>query len=79
MLGRWPRGLVLSRRGRTVGIEVNANSAPTVTRGFWTAVADLGLREVYVVAPVRESFPLGQGVEAISLGGLLERLDGAAG
>ncbi len=67
--------LVLSKRGREVGIEVRANSAPTVNRGFWTAVADLGLREVYVVAPVRHAFPLGQGVEAISLGGLLDRLD----
>ncbi len=66
--------LVMTKRGRRVGIEVKASSAPSLTRGFWTAYDDLELTEAYVVAPVREPFPMGRGVEAVSLPGLLERL-----
>jgi predicted AAA+ superfamily ATPase len=66
--------LVLTRRSRRIAIEAKASSAPTVTRGFWTAMTDLGLREGYVVAPVKEAFPIGDGVEAVPLGQLLERI-----
>lgn len=66
--------LVLSKRGRRIGVEAKASSAPSLTRGFWTAYDDLELTEAYVVAPVREPFPMGRGVEAVSLSGLLERI-----
>lgn len=66
--------LVLTKGSRRIGVEAKANSAPTVTRGFWTAHADLELGEAYVVAPVRDGFPMGRGVEALSLGALLQRL-----
>jgi len=49
-------------------------TAPTVTRGFWTAIGDLAIREAWVVAPVREAFPIGEGVEALPLDEALARL-----
>ncbi len=66
--------LVLERRGRRLAIECKASSAPDVTRGFWTSLRDLDIREAYVVAPIREAFSLGDGVEAVSLGEAIERL-----
>lgn len=42
------------------------------------ALRDLGIGEAYVVAPVRGSYPLADGVEVVSLGGLLTAL-GARG
>lgn len=66
--------LVLEKGRRRIAIECKASSAPTVTKGFWTAREDLGIREAYVVAPVREAFPIGKGVEAVPLGELLARL-----
>jgi predicted AAA+ superfamily ATPase len=67
--------LLLERGRRRIAIECKASSAPTVTRGFWTALRDLGIAEAYVVAPVREAFPMGEGVEALPLGELLARIE----
>lgn len=66
--------LVLEKRTRRVAVECKASSAPTVSRGFWTALADLDIREAYVVARVREAFPLGKNVEALPLLELMARL-----
>jgi hypothetical protein len=67
--------LVLERRGRRVGVECKASSAPTVGRGFWTARADLGLEETWVVARIPAPFPLGDGAEAVPLEVALARLN----
>ncbi len=61
-------------KARRVAIECKASSAPAVTRGFWTALRDLQIQEAWVVAPVREGFPLGEGAECLPLGEALGRL-----
>ncbi len=66
--------LVLEKGRRKLAIECKASSSPAVTRGFWSALEDLGIREAYVAAPIREPFPLGKGVEALPLDRLLEQL-----
>src|SRR5207249_1472703 len=72
--------LVLEKRRRRIAIECKASSAPTVPRGFYAALEDLGIREAYVVAPVRDSYPLGRGGigEVVNPGALLAILDRAA-
>lgn len=67
--------LILEKRRRRVAIECKASSAPTVTRGFRTALAGLGIREAYVVAPVQRAFPMGDGIEAVALADVLQKLD----
>lgn len=51
--------LVVESDGRRIGIEAKLSSAPTVTRGFWQACEDVGVDEAWVVAPVREGWPIG--------------------
>jgi predicted AAA+ superfamily ATPase len=63
--------LVLERGGRRVAVECKASSAPKVSRGFWNALEDLDIREAYVVAPVREGFPLGKGATVATVGEVL--------
>lgn len=65
--------LVIEKGKRKVAVECKASSAPAVTRGFWSALEDLGIREAYVAAPVQEPFPMGKGVEALPLDELLNR------
>jgi hypothetical protein len=65
--------LVLEKGKRRIAVECKASSAPTVTRGFWSALEDLRIEEAWVVAPIASAFPLGSGVEAVPLGELLER------
>jgi len=66
--------LVLERGRRRLAIECKASTAPTVSRGFWSALEDLEIEEAWVVAPVTEPYPLRAGVTVMPLRGLLERL-----
>jgi predicted AAA+ superfamily ATPase len=51
---------------RKLGFEIKFSSAPKVTKGFWSACADVGVERAYVVAPVRERFPMAESVEVVS-------------
>ena len=68
--------LVVERGTRKIGFEIKFSSAPKVSKGFWSACADVGVAAAYVVAPVREGWPMAQGVDVISpmaLGEVLAR------
>ena len=60
--------LVVSTGRRTLGVEVKFSSSPTVTRGFWQALEDLGVDQAWVVAPVERRYPLAANVEVIPPG-----------
>ena len=60
--------------GALWAIEVKRSSAPTVERGFHVACTDLQPAKRFVVYSGAERFPLGAGVEAIALPGLLGEL-----
>jgi predicted AAA+ superfamily ATPase len=57
--------LVVEVGGKRVGYEIKLSSAPRPARGFWTACEDLRLDRAWVIAPVREGFPLADNVEVI--------------
>jgi len=57
--------LVVESGGRRTGYEIKLSNAPRPTRGFWTACEDLGLDRAWVIAPVREGYPLADNVEVI--------------
>jgi len=58
--------LVIEAGGTRIGIEAKLSSAPTVTKGFWQACEDVGVSQAWVVAPVREGWSIGEGVEVVS-------------
>jgi predicted AAA+ superfamily ATPase len=58
--------LVVEAGGERIGVEAKLSSAPTVTRGFWQACRDVGVSRAFVVAPVREGWPLSDTVEVVS-------------
>ncbi len=68
--------LVLNLGNHRIGIECKASSAPSVTRGFWSARQDLELDETYIVAPVESAYPYGDGAVVCSLPECLERVAG---
>ena len=57
--------IVAERGNKKVGFEIKFSSAPTLTKGFWSAVDDLELEQVYVIAPVETGYPLGQNVDVV--------------
>jgi len=59
--------LVLVKGRRLIAIECKASSAPEVTKGFWNALKDLGIKEAWVIAPVKESYPIQKHVQVANL------------
>jgi predicted AAA+ superfamily ATPase len=54
---------LLLRRGRRVlAFELKSSTLPSVTKGFWSALEDISPDEAYIVAPVKESYPMKDGV-----------------
>ncbi|MFT3663863.1 ATP-binding protein [Piscinibacter sp.] len=66
---------IVVQAGRsTLGIEVKFSSAPTVSKGFWQARADLKPQRTVVVAPVERRFPLRDGVDVVPVSAVGELL-----
>ena len=55
-------------------VEVKRSSAPRVPRGFRIATADVGAAKKFIVYPGTDTYPLGDGITAIPLPALMERL-----
>ncbi|MDE2783153.1 MAG: ATP-binding protein [Gemmatimonadota bacterium] len=55
-------------------VEVKRSSAPKVPRGFRIATADVGAAKKFIVYPGTDTYPLGDGITAIPLPALMERL-----
>lgn len=58
--------LVIEHKDQRIGFEIKLSNAPTVSKGFWNACADIGVSQAYVVAPVLDAYPLAENVEVIS-------------
>ena len=58
--------LVIESGGRKVGVEIKFSATPKVTKGFWQACEDVGVHKAYVIAPVREGWPMADNVDVIS-------------
>lgn len=54
----------MDRRPLT-GYEMKYSLAPTVSKGFWNSVEDLGIQRAYVVYPGEDAWPLNEGVEVV--------------
>jgi hypothetical protein len=50
--------LILRKGRRTLAFELKSSTVPSVSKGFWNALEDLSPDEAYVVAPVKEPYPM---------------------
>lgn len=60
--------------GELWAVEIKSSTAPSVSRGFHSACADLRPTRKFVVHSGDQSFPLGQDIEAVSIMALLGEL-----
>ena len=57
---------VVAERGeRRIGFEIKLSSAPSLSKGFWSAMQDLQLDQAYIVAPVETAYPIAEKVEVL--------------
>jgi len=62
---------VIAERGKQrIGFEIKFSSAPALSKGCWTAIADLEVDRTYVVAPVESGYPLADNVDVVPATGL---------
>lgn len=66
--------LMVVRGGKRYGFEVKLADAPEVTKSMKIAMQDLALERLFVVFPGRESYLLGQRIEAVAIADLEQRL-----
>jgi hypothetical protein len=66
--------LILEKGNRRIAIECKVSTSPDLNRGFWNAVSDIELQEVWVVAPVKEAYPIEKGVMVAPPHQLIEHL-----
>jgi len=45
-----------------IAIEIKTSASPKLTKGFWRAIEVLQPDETYVIAPVRQMYPLNKDV-----------------
>ncbi len=50
-----------------IAVEIKASTAPTLTKGNWTALEDLSPRATYVVYPGQDRYPMAKNVEALPI------------
>lgn len=66
--------LVLRRGRRVIAMELKAATVPRVSKGFWNALEDIAPDQAFVVAPVKASYPLKNGVTVTPLQDVIFRL-----
>ena len=71
--------LVLKSGEKTIAIECKASRTPVLTRGNYSAIADVKPLTTFIVAPVEKGWPVQPGVEVISLGELIMAVEGKLG
>ena len=59
--------LILTRGTRRIAVEAKVSTAPKPSRGFWSSLTDLEIDQAYVIAPVRDAYPLAPGVAVLPL------------
>lgn|SRR5487761_2003874 len=62
------------RNGETWVIEIKRSSAPSVSKGFYLAAADVGATRKLLVAPVSATYPARDGVEVVNPLAAVEQL-----
>lgn len=64
--------LVLEKAGKTIAVEIKASTSPKPSKGFWEAVKDIKANKKYIIAPVKESYPVQNGLVATNVFSFLQ-------
>jgi hypothetical protein len=66
--------LLLFRRGRPIGVEIQYTDSPRTTRSMRVAMSDLDLDHLYVVHPGQETYPLDDAITALCVADITQIL-----
>jgi len=66
--------LILEKGNKRVAVECKGSTSPNLNRGFWNAVSEVKFQEVWVIAPIKEAYPIESGVMVAPPHRLVEHL-----
>lgn len=66
--------LILERGNKKVAVECKSSMAPNISKGFYSSLEDLEIEEGYVIAPVKESYPVKKNVFVMPLTEFIEKM-----
>lgn len=67
--------LLHDRRNRPVAVEIKYSATPQATKGFWSAMEDLGCRRGYIIYPGDEAYPVSENVRVLPLANMDEIME----
>ena len=60
---------------KVFAIECKCSTSPSLQKGFYSAIEDIQPDHSFVVAPIKESWPMKPGIDVVSLDGLIENME----
>ena len=66
--------LVLEKAGKIIAIEIKASTSAKASRGFWTAIEDIKADKKYIIAPIKDTYPIQNNVTATHLSTFLKSM-----
>jgi predicted AAA+ superfamily ATPase len=67
--------LILEKGKKRIVVECKVSTSPSLNRGFWNAINDLKIKEAWIIAPVKDSYPLENGVKVAPLQEFIDFLE----
>ncbi|MDA3886598.1 MAG: ATP-binding protein [Candidatus Delongbacteria bacterium] len=59
--------LIMRNGQNLIAVEFKASTSPKLTKGFWNALDDLGIDDAWVIAPVKDMYPIEERVKVSNL------------
>lgn len=66
--------LILKKGIRMIAVEFKATTAPSLSKGFYMAIDELEIKEVFVIAIVKESYPIKKGIMITNLEQFIKKM-----
>ncbi|MBU4486582.1 MAG: DUF4143 domain-containing protein [Candidatus Delongbacteria bacterium] len=66
--------LILEKGQKKIAVECKASSAPSVSKGFYISLEDLKIEEAYIIAPVKDEYPIKENVWVMTLKGFIDKM-----
>ena len=66
--------LIIERGNKKVAVECKSSMAPKISKGFYSSLEDLEIEEGYIIAPVKDSYPVKRNVWVMPLPDFIDKM-----
>lgn len=66
--------LILEKSNKRMAVECKSSTSPELTKGFWNSLDELDIKMAYIIAPIKDSYPLKDNIMVTSLSQFIRKL-----